>query len=338
MYVLTCQASRAIFIGTVLGLALTVGGIAGLQFYSFRKIQAIQPIPSEWTFQTKLLVQAGVDSEQAQNIEQAAKYYQQAIDVLLGKDKQTDISTKSKQWLTGYADLLIRFGLVQEMLNHRQEAREALEAGYSMPVGTPHVRSKAAIQLGQYSLESNKFSESEKLFVESLKEVASAPILQYLATGPSPVVLPENIVANDYQMAPLIELGKLYVKQKRYQCAFSSFLASLRALRNAKDVFINQSGSGVPLDLHLQNFDVKCNEAIIMSYISEILWKLGKKQDAVIWGEGSYYESFPRSHGVVECRLCAKMVANNLYIMYRNMGMSEQSETFKNIHESLDFD
>jgi tetratricopeptide (TPR) repeat protein len=305
---------------------VSVGGFAAFHYYSTRKLEREQSTPSEWSFKTRLFVHSAVDHELAEDFGVAAQCYQNAIDSLV-KDSDgnfIDINGKSKAWLAGYSDILIRLGVVQESLGKSQEAKDAINAGYSINLGSVEMKSKAAIQLGRYAVQDDHHTQAEQYFTDAIKYTAGPILLKAVEDAQGALIVPD-VALNESQLEPLIELGKLYAKQGRYQEALSSLLSTLRGIRSSKARNINNPRS---------DFDLLCREAIVMSYIGEILWALGNKRDAVVWAEGSYYEAWPKSHTIAECGLCAKMAAANVAKMYRKLGMNKESDEFYQLSDT----
>lgn len=299
-----------ITVGAIYGAGITVA--AGVYFYTTHTLEKIQPIPQDWTWKQKLMALAGANHHEEQRYPIVTTYYEKLINELVfPDDKMIDINEQTPQWLAGYADVAIRLGLSQEALGQREEAKDALFSGLSIPYGQKTLKNKAAVQLGKFELEDNNYNEAEKLFKEAIEYVSTLKGDKVEFINP----------LSDEQVTGSMELGKLYVQQKKLKQAFTLFLSLYKSLEE-KDIYSRIDGT-------------KCYTQTTMSYISEILWALGNKKDGLIWGEASYHDSIPKSKQSVECGLCAKMAAKNTSIMYKNMKMDNEYQKFKQRAEDV---
>lgn len=313
------------YLGKSLLIAYAIASSAFLFFY-FRDSQKAgkeQSIPSEWSFRVKSLVQQAVNFELDNNLDVALVEYKLAIDVLT-KDEKTgeflDLRNKSPEWFKGYSDLLVRAGRLMELLENRQEAREALEASHSIPWGNKDLKSEASVQLAKYQLEDKNIEAAETLFIEAV-QIANDPETKLKPlTGTSyNVIIPNKAKLVTFQLyLASIELGRFYAVTGQYSKALEVFLSTLRSVKFKRQPDSEREHSKIP--------DNQCVEARLMEYIAEVMWATGKKTDAVTWVESSYYESYPLSSSTVECGLCATLAMENAAKMYKNLGLVEDAE------------
>jgi tetratricopeptide (TPR) repeat protein len=302
------------------GALVTVGGI---YWYTKHTLEKIQPVPDDWTFKQKLLGLAGANHHEEERYGIVLKYYEELVnELVLNEDGSVkDIDKKSPTWLAGYADIVLRLGLSQEKMGHCEDAKQALESGCSIPYGQKSLKAKGELQLGLYEKESGNFREAEKLIKKSIGYLLSK---DQITDNSGFVIVNKTTLLTDEQVTPLMELAKLYVAQKQLKEALNLFLSIQRGIKE----HVRSMGDSK----HLA--DSKCLEPTVMSYVSEILWALNNKRDAIIWAEGSYHEANSKSRGRIECGLCAQMAANNISKMYKHFKMMDQSEEFKKLSEN----
>lgn len=296
-------------------LVFYVFASATVLFYYFRetnKSDGAQMIPADWTFKVKSLVREGVNHELDDHFDQALNSYQFAINAMTKDDNGNLVllDNKSPEWLTGYADVLARIGRIQELFEKSDEAKAAFEASFSNPWGTPELKSVSAVQLAKYAFAQGDLKEAEEYFVNSIRVVADSTMTAHFKAGDfkKGVLIPDQGEVNIQLYNASIELGKFYASTGRFTESMEVFLATLRSIKQKREPE-GRDPKRIP--------DRNCFEARVMSYISEVLWATGKKQDAVTWVESSYYESYPLSSSTVECGLCAQMAMENAAKMYK---------------------
>lgn len=324
---------------------------ATLLFFYFRethKSDSQQKIPADWSFRAKSLVREGVNHELEDRFEMALRSYQFAIDALTKKeggsegtneknkeDNMISLDSKSPEWLTGYADLLARTGRILELLEQSDEARAAFQASFSNPWGSGALKSVAAIQLAKYEQADGNLEAAEEYFVEGVKAVASTGMAKLFKEGDvkNAVLIQDSSKGEQKEQEKkgtdnvsiqlynaTIELGKFYASTGRFPESLQVLLATLRSVKQKRE----------PQGRDLKRVpDSNCFEARIMAYISEVLWATGKKQDAVIWVESSYFEAYPLSSSTVECGLCAQMAMENAAKMYKVSCVLFMSNSFE---------
>lgn len=294
-------------VGALYGAGLLLA--AGAYFYTVFTIEKVQPIPASWTFKQRLLGWAGANHFEEQRHSIVCQYYERLLNELIhGSDgKVVNLNEQTPEWLAGYADIAIRLGLSQEMLDERESAKEALSSGLSIPYGQKNLKSRASIQLAQYELEEGNLQNSESHLVNALNYES--------AMNKGKVSLNASNLTEESVRAAT-ELGKTYVKQNRLEEALALFLSSHKAISS-------------------NNFKPeKCFAPTLVSYISEVLWAMGNEKDGIIWAESAYHESNLKGIESVECGLCAKMSALNLSSMYKNVNMNTESERFSELAQS----
>lgn len=315
------RASRTLGKSLLVFYVVTSATVLFFYLKETHKSDGEQNIPGDWSFQVKTLVREGVNHELDDHFENALTAYQFAIDAMVKDDKgeAVDLSKKSPEWLSGYADVLARTGRILELLEKSEEAKEAFEASYTNPWGTPALKSVAGVQLAKYAQAAGDVQLAEDYYVNSVCIVGGPAQAEALKQGDvrKAVIIPDGGEVNIQLYNAVIELGKFYAATARYTEALEVLLAALRSVKHKR----TPEGSNpqrIP--------DASCFEARIMAYVGEILWATGKKQDAVTWVEGSYYDAYPLSSTTVECGLCAQMAMENARKMYKNLGMPIEAE------------
>lgn len=310
------RSARAVSIGLVLGVTTFAVGLGGLYWYESKSTDAIQSIPSEWDAKTQMIVRAGVRHEDGNELSVAAELYKMAIERLIS-GPNFDISSKGVAWLHGYSDLLVRLGLLEDILGNEAEAKEALYAAASLPVGSKDLQIKAALQLSTYETE----LALKKEFITHAIQLAAGPQMEaHLKSCDEknqPLTVPNNTSVSDNLARSLIELAKLYSSSGQYSDALSLLLSTLRGMGEDSSK------------------DKKCIQPLIKAYLGELLWALGSRKDAVIWEEGSYYESFPKSRASQECHDCSVMAAALTSKMYGKLGMEDERLRFAEKRDSI---
>lgn len=344
------RLSRQISIGMIAFYVLGGLAIAFVYVRDTWKSGSAQRIPKDWPARVQSLVREAVNHEIDNKFDRALAVYKLAIkEMTTEEDKATgeivpidDLSDKSPQWLGGYSDVLFRYARIEELLDNHDEAKEALLASEQIPWGSPKFKSLAAIQLAKYALIEGDKKKAEEYHLNSVKAVATPIMNFYFKEGPDfnlrkAVLIPdfetEKNVPSKYISSKdgkstgegvtpqlyhaTIELGKFYASTGRYIQALEVLLSTLRSIRRKR-------GSG---DEGPKAPDPGCFEALTMSYISEILWATGKdkREEAITWAEGSFFEAKPLSNSTVECGLCAEMVLENLTKMYTSFGLPEEA-------------
>lgn len=306
------RLSRTVGKGLLAFYVITSATVLFFYFRETHKSDGVQVIPADWSFKVKSLVREGVNHELDDHYDQALKSYQFAIDAMTKDDKGDLVSldNKSPEWLTGYADVLARTGRILELFERSEEAKEAFEASYRNPWGTPELKSISAVQLAKYEFAQGNVKGAEEYFVNAIQAVADHSMAKLLKEGDirKGVLIPDKGEVSIQLYNASIELGKFYASTSRFTEAMEVLLATLRSIKQKREPE-GRDPKRIP--------DVNCFEARVMSYISEILWATGKKQDAITWAESSYYESYPLSSSTVECGLCAQMAMENAAKMYK---------------------
>ncbi|CAN6643129.1 hypothetical protein TRVA0_019S02190 [Trichomonascus vanleenenianus] len=292
----------------------TVGTVyfAGTYFATINQLKETQPVPESWSWRQTLLALSGAGHFEGQRYDVTVKYYEDLVNslVLDKNGNPVDLDTKTQDWLAGYSDIVIRLGLAKEALGERDEAKEALSSGISIPFGQQSLKARAAIQLGRFEEEEGRIESAQSLYLEAVQRIT--PKEAIIETQSGIIVKPILHEINEAFVLSWFELGKAYVKQKNYKGALNLFLAIQRVIKETA---------------RSKSFKVeRCYEQVAMSHISELLWVLGQKKDAVIWAEGAHNDANEKSRVSVECGQCAKMAAQNASKMYRHMSMIEQSE------------
>lgn len=352
---------RLLRLSKILGLTILICYIVGTGVFVFlyyghsSRSDNVQPIPDDWPFKVKQIVREGVNNELEMKYDRALKLYKAAIEQLTTEEdpitKQRvpikELDKKSKEWLKGYSDLLVRYARLEELFENSKDAKAALISSEAIPWGTPDLKSIAAIQLGKYALTDGEKEKAEQYFINGVKAVATRRMRHYFEEGPDQdinkaVLIPDPLhdtakgaPVNENDGLPTgegitkqlyiasIELGKYYASVGNYKRAMEVLLSTLRSIRRKRE----------PEGRSLQKIpDPDCFEARTMSYISETLWAAGKsrQKDAISWAEGSYREALPLSNSTVECGLCATMTLENLIKMYKAVGLDEEVEKTKN--------
>lgn len=352
---------RLLRLSKVIGLTILIAYITGTGIFVFfyfgqtSKSDSVQPVPDDWPFKVKQLVREGVNRELETKYDRALALYKAAIEQLTTEEDPTtkervpikELNKKSKDWLKGYSDLLVRYARLEELFENSKDARAALISSEAIPWGTPDLKSVAAIQLGKYTLADGEKEKAEQYFINGVRAVATRRMSHYFEEGPDQninkaVLIPDPLQENS-KGAPVnendglptgegitnqlyiasIELGKYYAAVGNYARAMEVLLSTLRSIRRKRE----------PEGRSLQKIpDPDCFEARTMSYISETLWASSKsrQKDAISWAEGAYREALPLSNSTVECGLCATMVLENLTKMYKAVGLDEEVENTRN--------
>uniref|UniRef100_A0A060T7P3 ARAD1D04686p n=1 Tax=Blastobotrys adeninivorans TaxID=409370 RepID=A0A060T7P3_BLAAD len=307
------KASRKFLVVVAAVYGGSAAGIGCLYLYTTWKLERVQPIPSDWSFKQKLLGLAGVNHHMDERHDMVVKYYEDLINQLvLDKNGNViDLDTKTPAWLSGYADIAIRLGLSKDALGQTDDAIRALESGLSVPYGQKALKAQAATVLSRIKVAQDKLKEAEQLSEES---AGYTGIQMGRSRSGGMLVQDDKSPSTGEEIEALTQLAKVYVKQKRLNDALNLLLGVQKRVKKLEE-------------------DSKCYEAVTMSYIAEVLWGLGQKKDAIVWGEGSYYNAFPNSRGTPECGLCAKIAAGNLSTMYKKVD-EEQSSKFKHLSET----
>lgn len=306
------RASKSLGKGLIAFYVVGSAVVIFLYFQETHKSDNVQTIPTEWTFRVKSLVREGVNHELSDHYDAALRSYQFAIDAMTKDDNGNLVSLagKSPEWLLGYADVLARTGRILELYEQSEEAKEAFEASFQNPWGTPELKSVAAVQLAKYEVAAGNMDTAEEYFVNAVRAVADSTMAQLLKDGDvrKGVLIPDGGEVTPQLYNASIELGKFFASTGRFTEAMEIFLATLRSIQQKREPE-GRDPKRIP--------DPSCFEGRVMSYIAEVLWATGKKQDAVIWVESSYYESYPLSSSTVECGLCAQMAMENAAKMYK---------------------
>lgn len=341
------RVSRSVGFGLIFFYVIGSAGFLFLYFQETSKSDGVQKIPDDWSFKVKSLVREGVNSQMDNKLEHSLQCFRLAVEEMTTTEAKDgtrvpveDLGSKSPQWLGGYSDVLIRYALLEELFENSEKAKVALLASEEIRWGTLELKSTAAIQLGKYALLDKEVSKAEEYFVNAVKAVATPRMMAYFAEGPNqdlnkavlisdPSLESSSKLVNQNDGMPTgegitsqlynasIELGKFYAVTGRYTRALEILLSALRSIRRKREPE-GRSRDRIP--------DPDCFEARTMSYISEILWAADKKkrEEAVTWAEGSYFEALPLSNTTVECGLCATMALENLAKMYSSLGLPEE--------------
>lgn len=302
--------------------------LGGLYFYTKHTLEKVQPVPDEWSFKQKILALAGANHHEQERYDISRNYYQDLINELILESDGSfkDLSNKSPAWLAGYADVVIRLGLSKNtnISDEREDAKQALESGCSIPYGQSGLKARAALKLGIFEREDGNVEKAQEYMEQAIGYNLTPEKFTRDPSTSSIIVNPTTILTND-QVDPLIELAKMYVSQKKIKDALNLFLSVQRGMK--------EHARQLPDDPRRSVDDPRCLEPLIMAYIGEILWSLGNKKDAIIWEEGSFYDSNEKSRNRVECGMCAQMAATNVSKMYKHLKMTDESEKFKKMSE-----
>lgn len=305
------RSARAVSIGLVLGITTFAVGIGGMYWYESRFTDESQKIPTEWDVKTRAIVRAAVKHEQGSEPAVAAELYRMAIERLISVPG-FNINSKGAVWLHGYADVLIRLGLIESSLGNVADAKEALTAATSLPAGTRGLQVKSYLQLAEYEQD---IGQKEELVLQAVKIAGGAEISTLLDN--QILEIPSGLNVSDSLAESLVQLARVYSTNGKYQDAFKLLLGTLRGLGDK------------PAD------SSNCIRPLIKAYIGELLWALGSQKEALVWTEGSYYESYPTSRSKLECRDCAMIAASLTSKMYGHLGMTDNQRRFMEKHEAL---
>lgn len=259
----------------------------------------------------------------------AERYYKSVLNDLENNEgPQADLMTKQAKWLAGYSDLKIRLGLIQDALNHDQEAKESLLTGYVYGAGSNILKSKAAIVLSRMASEEGLPDDAEGLLKDSVRFVVPESLAVKFDDPSWQPIVPENLQISDPQIEAFMALGKFYAQNKRdLPRALTIFLSTQRAIHNFRTSTDIKNARR-----RRDNYqDPKCLDAQLQSHISEVLWALGRRKDSITWAESAYYNAHLGSNTTVECGLCAKMSAQNLSKMYKTLGLESSAERFDHL-------
>lgn len=201
----------------------------------------------EWALDTKSHITRAAG---AFTPDQKAAEYEKALNTLV--TKRTDVRTKSADWLTGYADLLRALGVALYDDGQIDQAKEALEASMSIPLGNDLLRSQAAVAL---------FRIGNRTEPQYLLDATQASSL----TNARPKANFETEQQVRARVPVYMEIAKLLIDKKQYTSALNSLIALHRAF-------------SIPA-----NSDPLCYKPSTGGYIGQVLWQLGKKEDAVAW-------------------------------------------------------
>lgn len=298
-------------------------------YYYFRNVRRSDvaagesSIPDQWSFGTKNLYREALIHDAEDRFDVALQKYDETLKELIGARGEISIDGRSPEWLSGYADLLVRKGRLLELFERSEEARAAFQASYDLKWGSREFKSIAAIQLGKYAAADGDFKAAEEYHVAAIH--AAAPVgskmADLLQAGDvhNGIIIPPNSEVSDQLYNAEIELGKFWATTNKLAPALEVFLGILRSVKEKRAPKAGTSKL-------TRELDPKCFEGRVMEYIGEIMWARGQKQDAVTWVESSYYESYPMSSTTVECGLCASMAMENVAKMYTKLGLEKDAK------------
>lgn len=208
---------RSVAIGG--GAAVAVGG----SIYVFEQsrisegIQEVHVCP-EWGFETRQNVLKGgswvnVPSKQVE-------YYEKALNSLVNSD--TNLRTKSENWLTGYGDLLRAVALAKyESQGSDEEILEAIRAASTIPYGSSDLKAGTA---------------------SIAYEITNTP--EFLDTD---LEMPSSF-SSEQQLKRWgffeIEISKMDISAKKYTEALNRLLKLHRAVGDIPDLFCFKANAG----------------------------------------------------------------------------------------------
>lgn len=245
------KSARAVAIGFAAATA-----VSGAVYVARQHLIAAPPghVPEEWTVQTRALSAIAANEPAHREAETLRK----ALETLVTKD--TDLHTKSEDWLAGYADLLRRLGLSLAKINV-DEASDVLRVAATIPFGTPDLRAKAAF--AQYQLQGSFESllEAAKL----LNPAQDAKVTNFDKVIP-PATIPQSLATIYF------EIGGILVARKEYERVLNLFLRVHRAIPPEEDNL--------------------CIRPAAAGSIGQIVWQLGDHTAARKWMSNSIEGTF----------------------------------------------
>ncbi|KAK9456571.1 hypothetical protein V1511DRAFT_494700 [Dipodascopsis uninucleata] len=334
---------NAVFLGT----GLYIGPQAISMFYGSK----IDRAPTEWSLWWKRLYYIILYSEahgsQVMNLLDGYKYL--LVSILNSEDCNVtmdnvltvtdyDFTNKSSEWMSALAGIYAKCADNLALLGNVKEAEMLYERSIQLNsrIDTHYGWACAGIA-GIYE-QNGDFSKAENFRLRSITAFSNIGILsdyhnlsvdEQVKLGKNLVIIPTDSSPTNDILNSVIDLGLLYLKDKKYEDALKAFVSASRIISEKQEPHIERYPE-LKLDLS--------EECRVKYYISETLWALKHQQEALDWCTMAYTSAMEFMLQDNTCAQCAKTTLSTISKMYKLMGQLEKSEQTLSVIERIPAD